>query len=57
MNIYVGDIAFGTTESDLQLTFGAYGTVTQVNIIRTGQSLGFRSVEMLRELKKTPSLD
>lgn len=31
--------------------------LTQVNIIRTGQSLGFGFVEMLKELKKTPSLD
>jgi RNA recognition motif-containing protein len=51
MNIYVGNIAFGTTENDLRLGFGAYGTVTQVNIIRTGQSLGFGFVEMLKELE------
>ena len=49
MNIYVGNISWGTTEDDLRQAFEEYGAVTSVNIITdrdTGRSKGFAFVEM-----------
>ncbi|NOZ49953.1 MAG: RNA-binding protein [Chloroflexi bacterium] len=48
-NIYVGNLPWSTTETDLRGTFEAYGTVTDVSIIKdrnTGRSRGFGFVEM-----------
>ena len=48
-NIFVGNLSFRTTESDLQEAFGAYGSVERVNIITdrdSGQPRGFAFVEM-----------
>ncbi len=33
MNIYVGNLSFNTTESELEEVFGAYGQVKSVNIV------------------------
>jgi cold-inducible RNA-binding protein len=49
MNIYVGNLSFDTTESDIQNAFGEYGEVQTVNIVKdreTGRSRGFGFVEM-----------
>jgi RNA recognition motif-containing protein len=49
MNIYVGNLDYGVTEDDLKTSFGEYGTVDSVNIIKdkySGQSKGFGFVEM-----------
>jgi RNA recognition motif-containing protein len=49
MNIYVGNLSFSLTESDLREAFQAYGAVDKVAIITdkaTGQSRGFGFVEM-----------
>ena len=49
MNIYVGNLAYQTTEDDLKTTFAQFGTVDTVNLIKdrfTGQSKGFAFVEM-----------
>lgn len=49
MNIYVGNLSFDATENDLEHSFGAYGSVSSVNIIKdreTGRSRGFAFVEM-----------
>ena len=49
MNIYVGNLPFETTESDLRTEFEAYGSVSTVKIItdrETGRSRGFAFVEM-----------
>ncbi|RMF44905.1 MAG: RNA-binding protein [Planctomycetota bacterium] len=49
MNIYVGNLSFDATEQDLEQTFGQYGDVKSVNIIKdrdTGRSRGFAFVEM-----------
>lgn len=49
MNIYVGNLAYGTTEDELRDAFGEFGTVSSVNIImdrETGRSRGFGFVEM-----------
>ena len=49
MNIYVGNLSFDATESELEQVFGEFGEVTSVNIIKdreTGRSRGFGFVEM-----------
>lgn len=48
-NIFVGNLSFDTTDSDLQATFGAYGAVERASVVRdrdSGQSRGFGFVEM-----------
>jgi RNA recognition motif-containing protein len=47
--LYVGNLPFETTESDLQALFAAAGQVNTINIVRdrtTGQARGFAFVEM-----------
>jgi cold-inducible RNA-binding protein len=47
--LYVGNLPYEVTESDLQALFAATGPVSTVNIIRdrsTGQPRGFAFVEM-----------
>ena len=47
--LYVGNLPFTTTESDLQALFEATGQVSAINIVRdraTGQARGFAFVEM-----------
>ena len=49
MNIFVGNLAFSTTDHDLRQLFEPYGVVDTINIITdryTGQSRGFGFVEM-----------
>jgi len=49
MNIYVGNLAYRTTEDDLRQQFGRFGEVGRVDIIsdrETGRSKGFGFVEM-----------
>ncbi|MGD8771723.1 MAG: RNA-binding protein, partial [Gammaproteobacteria bacterium] len=49
MNIYVGNLAFRTTEDDLRQLFAEHGEVSSVKIIadrETGRSRGFGFVEM-----------
>ncbi len=50
--LYVGNISFETSETDLQTLFAQAGTVETVNIIRdrdTGRPRGFGFVEMTSE--------
>jgi len=47
--LYVGNLAFGVSDSDLQQLFGAHGTVQSAQVIMdrdTGRSKGFGFVEM-----------
>jgi RNA recognition motif-containing protein len=47
--LYVGNLPYETTESDLQALFEAAGQVSTVNVVRdrsTGQARGFAFVEM-----------
>lgn len=47
--LYVGNLPYETTESDLQTLFETAGQVSTVNIVRdraTGQARGFAFVEM-----------
>ena len=49
MNIYVGNLPFSTTETDLKEAFERFGRVDSANIImdrHTNQSRGFGFVEM-----------
>jgi RNA recognition motif-containing protein len=49
MNIYVGNLPYKITESDIQDLFSPFGEVTSVKIIKdnySGQSKGFGFVEM-----------
>ena len=48
-NIFVGNLSYQTTQSDLEAAFSAYGGVERVNIVTdrdTGQPRGFAFVEM-----------
>jgi RNA recognition motif-containing protein len=47
--LYVGNLAYGITDSALQTMFAAHGTVTSAQVIMdrdTGRSKGFGFVEM-----------
>ena len=49
MKIYVGNLAFGTSEDDLQKAFAPFGEVGSVAIVKdkySGESRGFGFVEM-----------
>lgn len=49
MNIYVGNLAYQTTEDELRSAFESFGEVSSVNIITdkyTGKAKGFAFVEM-----------
>ena len=49
MNIFVGNLAFSTTDHDLRQLFEQYGAVDTINVITdrdTGRSKGFGFVEM-----------
>jgi len=48
-NIFVGNLSYATTESELEGAFSAYGAVERVSVVRdreSGQSRGFAFVEM-----------
>ena len=49
MKLYVGNLPWSTTDSDLEEMFGTVGTVESANVIAdrdTGRSRGFGFVEM-----------
>ena len=49
MNIYIGNMSFDTTESQLRQAFEGFGEVSTVNIITdkmSGEPRGFAFVEM-----------
>ena len=52
MNLYVGNIAWSTSEEELESHFAQYGSVSAVRIItegHSGRSKGFGFVEMESE--------
>ena len=60
MNIYVGNLPFTTGEEELRATFGAYGQVASVAVIKdqfTGQSRGFGFVEMPNKDEGTAAIN
>src|SRR3569832_1266825 len=49
MNIYVGNLSYSVTESDLKDAFSQFGQVSSVSVVTdkfSGQSKGFGFVEM-----------
>lgn len=49
MKIYIGNLSFQTTESDLSAAFGTHGQVQTATVVmdrETGRSRGFGFVEM-----------
>ncbi len=48
-NIFVGNLSYQTTETELESAFAAFGTVERVSVVRdrdSGQPRGFAFVEM-----------
>ncbi|HUT34021.1 MAG TPA: RNA-binding protein [Planctomycetota bacterium] len=49
MNIYVGNLSYGTNDTSLRVAFEAYGEIASAQVIvdrETGRSRGFGFVEM-----------
>ncbi len=60
MNIYVGNLSFGTTEQELKDLFGQFGTVESASIIMdkaTGKSRGFGFVVMSNDAASQKAID
>lgn len=60
MNLYVGNLSYNTTETDLREAFSAHGEVDSVRIITdrdTGRSKGFGFVEMSDEGAARAAID
>lgn len=51
-NLFVGNMSFQTTESDLRALFEPFGPITRIHIVtdrETGQPRGFAFVEMAKD--------
>ena len=60
MNIFVGNLAFTTTEDDLAQLFEPFGTVYQARIATdrdTGRSRGFGFVEMPNDAEAEAAIE
>ena len=60
MKLYVGNMSFDTSESDLRTYFEAHGTVDSVNIITdrdTGRPKGFGFIEMSDDTQAQAAID
>ena len=58
--LYVGNLAFQTTNQDLQQLFGQAGTVESASVIEdrdTGQSKGFAFVEMSTDQEAAAAIE
>ena len=52
MKIYIGNLAYGVTEGQIEALFREFGTVETVSLVKdkySGQSKGFGFVEMKRQ--------
>jgi cold-inducible RNA-binding protein len=52
LNIYIGNLSFDTSESDLQAAFATYGSVSAARVATdrdTGRARGFGFVEMAND--------
>jgi RNA recognition motif-containing protein len=60
MNLFVGNLSFETTETDLREAFEAYGVVQSAAVITdrdTGNSRGFGFVEMPTESEARAAME
>ena len=60
MNIYIGNLSFDTTETQLRQAFEAFGQVSTVNIITdkySGEPRGFAFVEMPAKEEATKAIN
>lgn len=60
MNLFVGNLAWATTQSDLEAAFGAYGQVSSAKIMtdrETGKSRGFAFVEMPNDAEARKAIE
>lgn len=60
MSIYVGNLSYQVTESDLSEVFAEYGTVKQVQLPtdrETGRMRGFGFVEMSSDTEEQAAID
>lgn len=60
MQIYVGNISYGTTEESLESLFGQYGQVSSVKIItdrETGRAKGFGFIAMDNDSEGQKAID
>jgi len=60
MTIFVGNLAFTTTEEELALLFHPYGAINRVRIVQgraTGRSRGFGFVEMSDTTEAQAAID
>ena len=60
MKLYVGNLSFTTTNSDLEELFGQVGTVESANVVEdreTGRSRGFGFVEMSSKEEGESAID
>lgn len=58
--VYVGNLAWGATEEDLETEFGRFGTVTETKIVRdrdTGRSKGFAFVTFESDSQASAAVD
>jgi RNA recognition motif-containing protein len=58
--LYVGNLAYETSETDLEALFGQAGQVESVRVMRdkaTGQARGFAFVEMANETDAQAAID
>src|SRR5476651_1210353 len=58
--LYVGNLAYGVTDSDLQTMFAPFGTVQSAQVIMdrdTGRSKGFGFVEMSNSNEATAAIN
>lgn len=58
--LYVGNLAFGTTENDIQDAFAAFGTVLETNLMLdriTNQSRGFAFVTMASDAEAQKAIE
>lgn len=60
MNIYVGNLSFRMSDSDLEAVFAEFGEVKSAKVItdrETGRSKGFGFVEMMTELSGNEAIE
>ena len=58
--LYVGNLSYNTTSSDLEQLFGQYGTVQSAEVISdrdTGRSKGFGFVQMASDAEAQAAID